>query len=73
MTVEQAAERVGRSVRTVNRWIAQGRLTAITHPLLEHRWVELDELLDVERNARRANRTGRFTEDRQPGRVRSAG
>lgn len=56
LTIEQAAARVGRSPETIRRWIRQGRLTVIEHPLLPSRWVDVDELLEVERQARRAKR-----------------
>ncbi len=58
-TVQQAAVRVGRSEETIRRWIRQGKLAAITHPLLPHRWVLEDDLLRVERDARAAQRRTR--------------
>jgi predicted site-specific integrase-resolvase len=56
LTIEQAAARVGRSPETIRRWIRQGRLTVVDHPMLPHRWVDVDELLEVERVARQAKR-----------------
>jgi predicted site-specific integrase-resolvase len=60
MTVQQAAAHVGRSERTIQRWIRQGRLTAVTHPLLDHQWVDVDELLDAERTTRQTQYATRF-------------
>lgn len=60
LTIAQAAARVGRHPETIRRWIRQGRLDAITHPLLEHRWVDEEQLLDVERAARQAERRNQY-------------
>lgn len=60
LTVQQAAARVGRSEETIRRWIRQGRLEAITHPLLPHRWVSEDQLLQVEADSRTAQRDSLF-------------
>lgn len=56
LTIEQAAARVGRHPETIRRWIRKGHLSVVDNPLLPNRWVDVDELLEVERQARRAKR-----------------
>lgn len=45
-----AADRAGRDVRTVQRWVAQGRVTAYDNG--GHRVVDLREVLTVEADLR---------------------
>lgn len=54
LTIAEAAEVAQRSRRTINRWIAQGRLR-----VLPGRRVVERELLEVERACRHAARRGR--------------
>jgi predicted site-specific integrase-resolvase len=58
-TVPQAAERVGRDVQTIRRWIREGRLSSILG-VDGHRYVWENDLLDAERDARQAQRFTRF-------------
>lgn len=58
LTLDQAADVAGVSVRTLNRWIAAGRLRTYRLPGTQ-RYVREDELLDVEHERRRSRRLGR--------------
>jgi predicted site-specific integrase-resolvase len=53
LTQAEAAARVGRSERTLRRWVAQGRLTTRLGRVDEH------ELFLAERDARQARNTPR--------------
>ncbi|MFE6305021.1 hypothetical protein [Nocardiopsis sp. NPDC057823] len=53
-TKEQAATEAGVTVRTINRWIADGHLT-----LRLGRYVNAHELFEVEATQRRRRRAGR--------------
>lgn len=57
LTIPEAATICGRSVRTLNRWIHDGRLNTIT--LAQLRLVPKKRALDVERDTRRAAHQGR--------------
>lgn len=57
LTVTAAAAVAGRSVRTVERWIAAGRLPAVSVGGV--RYVRELDLLEVERATRHAARRGR--------------
>lgn len=64
LTIAQAAQRVGRSERTISSWITKGLLVAHrAHPILDQRrrYVDLDQLLDVERAVRQARKATQFT------------
>lgn len=50
-----AAERVGRDVRTVQRWVQQGRVTAYDHGTGQ-RLVELRQVIAVEADVRMRHR-----------------
>lgn len=51
-TLPQAAEMVGRSVRTIEQWIKDGRLVAIRSPIDRRRYVHLQQVRDVEQTLR---------------------
>lgn len=53
VTIEQAAERACVTVATVEGWIAERFLIAIRSDIDGHRYVDVDRLLDVERDLRR--------------------
>lgn len=57
LTLADAAAATGRSVRTIERWIADERLAAVTVGGV--RYVRELDLLQVERATRRAARQGR--------------
>lgn len=59
-TLGQAAERVNRDPETVRRWVRTGLLAAVKNPIDGKRYVREDHLLDVERDARRAQRLTRM-------------
>ena len=59
LTIPQAAARVGRRPDTIRRWIADGDLLAVRNPIDGHRYVREDQLLDVERSRRAAQRATR--------------
>lgn len=59
-TIPQAAERVGRDPETIRRWIRTHRLPAIDGAD-GNRYVWEDDLLAAERDARRTQRSTRFT------------
>lgn len=58
-TIPQAAERVGRSVDTIRAWIRDGRLVAIRNDIDGQRYVSDDQLVEVERAMRQAQRATR--------------
>ncbi|MDI3341623.1 MAG: helix-turn-helix domain-containing protein [Sphaerobacter sp.] len=66
LDLDQAAKLVGRSRRTIERWIKDGRLAAVELPDAnrrrgEHRQYVLEtDLLDAEHHARRTQRETRF-------------
>lgn len=57
LTLDQAADVTGRSRRTVERWITDGRLRAVAVGGI--RYVRELPLLEVERDTRRAAHAGR--------------
>lgn len=56
LTTRQAALRVDVSERTINRWVSDGRLTAVT--LDGTRYLHLPELLRCERERRGSRNLG---------------
>lgn len=58
-TLPQAAQRVGRSVDTIRTWIREGHLVAVRNDTDGQRYVSDDQLVDVERGMRQAQRATR--------------
>lgn len=57
LTIDQAADRVGVTRRTINRWIASGDLPCVAFKGV--RYVYLPSLLRCERERRNARKPGR--------------
>ena len=58
-TIPQAAERVGRKVDTIRQWVRDGDVAAPRNPIDGQRYILEAQLLDVERDKRRAQRVTR--------------
>lgn len=53
LTIAQAATRVEADVATIEEWITCGWLIAIRNDIDGHRYIDLDRLLDVDRDVHR--------------------
>jgi hypothetical protein len=70
-TIEQAAQRVHRSARTIRRWREQDHLKATYEPITGQWYVWEDDLLTAEHAARTRQRQARFADTHRSERMAS--